>query len=509
MTAVFPPPLAYHTQQSALSLWQRTGLMLATGWAALLLFFGHDTAFLADVYWNSSVYEHCIFILPVIGWLTWLRWPQLRKITPQGWALGLLWLALGMAFWAAGYGADINAARHLGLLIMCQGMFVALAGPNAARALMFPLGFSFFLVPLGDQLVMPLQIFTADMAMVLLSLSGITATLDGIFITTQAGYFRVAEACAGVNFLIATFVLGVLIAHLGFKSWQRRGVFIAASLIVPVLANGVRAWGTIIIAHYQGIGFAASFDHVFYGWFFFALVLALLMGAAWRFFDRDSGDHGVDAAALQSPARFAMGAHLALLAALCTALPGAYLTRSAAAAAPLLPRIYLPPVAKWQAVGHSADWLPDYRGADHRIVQRYRNAQGQTVDVFAALYARQKDGAELIAVNQGAVDAAHGWVRTGIGKPLSAHGVLASVEHLTGPEKARRVAAIFYHIGGETSGDAGRIKWLTLRQKLTGGDPRALAVLVSSHDADGRAAVTAFLRDLGPIDTLADTIGGR
>ena len=45
----------------------------------------------------------------------------------------------------------------------------------------------------------------------------------------------------------------------------------AASVLVPILANGVRAWGTIYIAHLTTPEFAAGFDHIVYGWIFFAL----------------------------------------------------------------------------------------------------------------------------------------------------------------------------------------------------------------------------------------------
>ena len=77
-------------------------------------------------------------------------------------------------------------------------------------------------------------------------------------------------------------------------------LFMAASVIVPVLANGVRAWGTIYIAQSQGVEFAAGFDHIVYGWIFFAVVMTAVLGASWRFFDRSPDDPLIDAAALES-----------------------------------------------------------------------------------------------------------------------------------------------------------------------------------------------------------------
>jgi membrane protein implicated in regulation of membrane protease activity len=65
------------------------------------------------------------------------------------------------------------------------------------------------------------------------------------------------------------------------------------------VANGIRAWGTIYIASVTGSDFAAGFDHVVYGWVFFAIVIALLMAAGWPFFDRRVGEPWFDPRALQ------------------------------------------------------------------------------------------------------------------------------------------------------------------------------------------------------------------
>ena len=93
-------------------------------------------------------------------------------------------------------------------------------------------------------------------------------------------------------FLIAMVTLAVLVSFTRFKSWSRRAAFMALSIIVPIIANGIRAWGTIYIAQSQGVEFAAGFDHIFYGWVFFAIVVALVLAAAWPFFEREPEDYG-------------------------------------------------------------------------------------------------------------------------------------------------------------------------------------------------------------------------
>jgi exosortase/archaeosortase family protein len=101
-----------------------------------------------------------------------------------------------------------------------------------------------------------------------------------------------------VKFLVAMVALGTLVAHSCFTSVKRRSLFMLAAIAVPVLANGVRAWGTIYVAQSQGVEFAAGFDHIVYGWVFFALVMGGLLLVSWRHFDRDPEDALIDPAAL-------------------------------------------------------------------------------------------------------------------------------------------------------------------------------------------------------------------
>jgi len=87
---------------------------------------------------------------------------------------------------------------------------LAVLGPRVALVVALPLGMGVFLVPFGDEIIPPLQMITAAMAIALTQWSGVAAEIDGINIYTPAGWFIVAEACSGVRFLIAMVALAVL-----------------------------------------------------------------------------------------------------------------------------------------------------------------------------------------------------------------------------------------------------------------------------------------------------------
>ncbi|MEP0190885.1 MAG: exosortase A [Erythrobacter sp.] len=272
--------------------WRTPLAILALSALALMLATVREWGEMFHQWWNIDTYTHILLIPFVVVWLVWLKAEELAKLTPRPWIPGLAIVAAGLGLWLIGRLTDINLFAHAGAVGAVQGAIVAVLGLRVSLLLALPLAMMAFLVPFGDELIAPLQSVTAEIAIALTLASGIEAVIDGIFIDTPVGLFIVAEACSGVKFLIAMVTLAVLVSFTRFQSWMRRAAFMAAAIIVPILANGVRAWGTIYIAQSQGVEFAAGFDHIFYGWIFFALVVAVLLAGAWRFFECDPEEFG-------------------------------------------------------------------------------------------------------------------------------------------------------------------------------------------------------------------------
>jgi exosortase A len=310
--------------------WQRPLALIALVWAGNVALFFADWRAMALQWWDSSTYNHVLLIPFILGWLISLRGREVLRVQPQGWWPGLVLFGGAGLFWLLGFFAGLSLATQLGVVLMAQASVLTVIGPRASAALLFPLTYMLFLVPAGDELVPTLQTITAAITMTLLDWAGVPAHIEGVFITTPAGYFEVAEACSGVKFLIAMVAYGALVANVCFLSWPRRVAFMMLCIAMPIIANGVRAWGTIFIAEFYGIQFAAGFDHIFYGWIFFAIVMALVMVIAWRFFDRAIDDRMIDADAINADALLSraavfsvnQGRGLAIIAALALLLTG-------------------------------------------------------------------------------------------------------------------------------------------------------------------------------------------
>tara|TARA_R110001599_G_scaffold8428_10_gene40802 strand:+ start:3128 stop:4681 length:1554 start_codon:yes stop_codon:yes gene_type:complete len=488
--------------------------LLAAVSLAILAIFWRDGADMVRNWWNISTYNHCLLILPILYYLVQQRWEELAKLAPEFWLPGLLWTGLASLGWLLGEAAGVALARHLGLLMMLQGAVVTLLGPTVARGLIFPLGFSFFLVPFGEEFVPFLQMVTAKLSMVFLGWANIPAFIDGVFISTPTGYFEVAEACSGIKFLIAMLAYGALVSNICFRSWKRRILFMTAAVIVPVIANGIRAFGTMYIAHHTTLDFAAGFDHIFYGWFFFAFVLILVMAIGWPFFDRKIDDPVIDGDALsgrqnlqatdQKPVKVIVAMAAIIL------LPVLWTSALAAQESPVPDRISLPVVAGWERVDYQPlyPWQPVFDRSSHQLFGRYRNAStGMEVDLSIAVYDRQEEGREIVGYGQGALVPNTRWSWN---RDLDAPDGAAAVE-LIAPGPVVRDVVSFYRIGGKLTGSGSVVKLETMKSRIFGGQQQAVAILVSSEtnrDVSPRISIDAFLNDLGPVDKLADEMAG-
>lgn len=272
--------------------WRTPLAWLAAGAAALIAVTAQAWGAMAYQWWNIDTYNHLLLIPLIIAWLVALKEEDLARLTPRPFAPGLLVVVAALGVWRVGEGLGINLIAQAGAVGALQAAAVTVLGLRVGLLLALPLGMACCLVPFGDEIIPPLQAVTAEIAIALTHASGVPARIEGINIHTPAGLFIVAEACSGVKFLVAMVTIGVLVVFTRFSAWRRRAVFLALCVLVPILANGVRAFATIYIAQFIGAERASGFDHIVYGWVFFAVVVAAMLAGAWRWFEREPEDFG-------------------------------------------------------------------------------------------------------------------------------------------------------------------------------------------------------------------------
>ena len=256
---------------------------LAAGLLALGVLFLPECQAAVGVWLASTAYGHCFLIIPMSLYLAWERRDAVRGMQAQPepvWAV----LALPIAgVWFAAERLGIMEGRQLAVLAAVELLFLCVLGRTLFRALLAPLAFLVFLVPFGAFVTPALQHFTARFIEVGLNLLRIPNYVTDLTIEIPTGTFYVAEACAGLRFLIAAVAFGVFYALLNYRSPGRRLAFMAASVAVPIIANGFRALGIVVLGHILGSAEAAAADHLVYGWVFFSVVMLILVACGLPF----------------------------------------------------------------------------------------------------------------------------------------------------------------------------------------------------------------------------------
>ncbi|MCS6855382.1 MAG: exosortase, partial [Elioraea sp.] len=274
--AVGPPP-----RPAAWTIPLATLLLGLTGLFGVV--FAEEGEAAIRVWTTSTAYNHCWLIAPIALWLAWQRRERLALIVPAPDPRFALLAVPPALAWLVAERLGIMEGRQLTAWAIMQVFVLAVLGWRVALAFAGPLAYTIFLVPFGAFSVPLLQHITARFIDIGLDLWGITHYTDGLLIETTAGVFHVAEACAGLRFTIAALAFGALYALTMFRSPVRRLIVLGLALVVPIVANGVRALGIVVAAEYIASAEAAAADHVIYGWGFFSAVILLLILAGLPF----------------------------------------------------------------------------------------------------------------------------------------------------------------------------------------------------------------------------------
>ena len=494
--------------------WKPT--LMALG-VVLLLPFGlyfETAAAMVRIWIRSETFTHAFLVPPITLWLIWEKRHVLAKQQPRP----TLWLALplaGLAFaWLLGEMAAVNAITQLAFTCMLILAVPLVIGVPAARLITFPLAFLLFAVPIGEFVMPQLMDWTAAVTVLGLRLTGIPVFQEGLHFVIPSGRWSVVEACSGVRYLIASLTVGTVFAYLNYTSLKRRLIFVGISILVPIVANWVRAYMIVMLGHLSDGKLAAGVDHLIYGWVFFGFVIMIMFAIGMRWREPEAVPDNQSAAASEgaiaaSTTRITVAG---LIFAVVVGAPHAVLWLMASGAPLQPPRLNSQAltVGGWQATEERvAQWTPAFsnpsatinvtlvRGS-HRVglylgYYRQQDYERKLVSSGNALvksedktWAQLERGARVITVDGRAVTVRRALLR-------------ANVETQAGQEQRLRVWHWYWINGRLTASDYEGKAWLAL-SRLTGqGDDSAAVVLYAPEDQPGgaEAGLEAFLASGG------------
>lgn len=457
-----------------------------------------DTArSMVAIWWRSETFAHGFLVLPIALWLAWRDRDALALVPARPYLPALAATGIAALLWLVTTAGDVQALRQLALVLMLQAALVAVLGLACARVLLFPLLFLLFAVPAGEFLLPTMIDWTADFTVFALQLTGVPVYREVNHFIIPSGAWSVVEACSGLRYLIASLMIGVLFAAISYRSPWRRLAFIGAAILVPLVANWVRAYTIVMIGHLSDNRLAVGIDHLIYGWVFFGIVMGLLfwIGSLWSEppLPAPAGVRPAPAAPQASAGTFYAVAVAAV--AIAASALAAYVAMKPAPVR-LAPALALAvPAGVVPAATLPTSWAPGFTGENLRLQQGYvRN--GVPVGLHVLVYANQVKGRELVTSINTFVRAddfawrelEHGSLPVRFGDREVEAGRL-----VIGRDPQRYLVAWTYWIDGHVTASPAVAKaWLAWARLRGRPDTSALIAVVVPQSAGPKAAAEAF-----------------
>lgn len=370
-------------------------LLVAACVASVIAAYWSTLAAMAHVWNTSDTYAHGWLIGPIALYFLYRLRPQLAAVPQRLCWWALLPLAGAGAVWALGALADVQVLQQLAVVAIVIGIVLFLMGWRWVAAASFPFGLLFLAVPLGDGLTPHMIDLTADFVVAALRVSGIPVYRDGTYFVIPSGSWSVVSGCSGMRYLMATITVAVLFAWLSYRSVWRRVVFVLVAIVFAFVANWLRAYGIVMIAHLSDMRLALGIDHYVYGWVFFGIIIFVLLLLGGLFADR-SADTEPDPGppVRRERPRLLAPAVLALLGVIHL-WPIAVRALTASGAGAALAASALATVGEPGVPLPALDWTPHYVGEPARYGGGF-DVPGRSAGWVLAWYPVQHQGLELI-----------------------------------------------------------------------------------------------------------------
>jgi exosortase B len=236
--------------------------------AALVMFLLPSYVDVYRVFWRVERGAQAPVILAIVAWLVWRERAALARFDTGGSALpGVSLLVAGLGTYAVARSQSIYTLEIAAQVPVLLGVAWLLWGREGLRRLWFPIALVAFVVPIPgsmlDALLLPLKDWVSAIVDAVLHAFGYPIARNGVLLMIGSYRLLIADACSGLNSMVALSGIGLLYVYLAAHRSRARNVALIVS-ILPIAfgANIVRVLLLVLITYYGGESAGRTFhDH--------------------------------------------------------------------------------------------------------------------------------------------------------------------------------------------------------------------------------------------------------
>jgi len=258
--------------------WQRAALWLVG--LELLLLFAPTLVWLWGR-WTLSVWHHAhgLLIPPVVAYFIREELQGVKHLPASSSAWGFAILVPALALHALDAGMHTELLSAVALVMAMPGLSLLFLGVARTRAILFPLAFLAFALPiplaLTETIHLQLRYIATAGTSSIVPLLGIPLFVEGTTLHMATGSLQVADACSGFSTLYAAVAVAFLTAY-STRSPTRRVLVLLSAAPLAIVANVIRVVALVVMVVWQGPGILETFVHPLSGMMTFAMSLPVI-----------------------------------------------------------------------------------------------------------------------------------------------------------------------------------------------------------------------------------------
>ena len=261
------------------------------GFLFLFFFFAYYPIIydLRDSVIGNELAHHAPLVFALSGFLVYQKRNILRELlkSPGPAAGSSVFFLVGLSLNLLGQASGVYYLAQLSIPLTLYGMACYLKGDSFARQFIFPLALLVLAFPIPGKIyidvVFPLKLLVTKAAAALLTLMGYQVKIYGNIIEISSLFLGVADACSGLNSLMAILTLSIFYSYLVIRRWDFRLAIVISMLPLIIMVNIVRVTTTAVVAVKWGPELAEGKLHSLWGIAVFVIAVLGLM-AITKFF---------------------------------------------------------------------------------------------------------------------------------------------------------------------------------------------------------------------------------
>jgi exosortase len=247
---------------------------------ALVAIYAPTVAWLWDR-WTMSVWHnaHGMMIPLVVAYFVNDELQRHEGPAEAGSPWGFAWLIPAMLMHVFDGAMHTQLLSAASIVVAMPGLSLLFLGPSRTRAILFPLLFLVFMlpIPLGvtERLHLALRHLTAAGVEQVVPLVGVPLFRENLTLESGTARLFVADACSGFSTLYAAMTVACLTAYFCPVTWRRAAVLLLAAPIA-IAANILRVSLLVLLVRWYGNGVLDTWMHEGSGILTFILALPII-----------------------------------------------------------------------------------------------------------------------------------------------------------------------------------------------------------------------------------------